>query len=255
MPWKLKQIWELRPGGSDQPARIWCGTLPGGLFVSDDGGDSWSLNRPLWDRPERADWFGGGYDVPGIHSVCVDPRGSAHVTVGVSCGGAWVTHDDGQNWEVRASGMFAEYMPPERRNDPNIQDPHLITMCPSSPDSLWAQHHNGVFKTVDGARTWTHVPNIRPSGFGFAVAVHPQDPETAWFVPGVKDECRVPVDGRMVVARTRDGGESFDVLTKGLPQEPRVRHRVSARAGGGRIRRDSGHGLDDWQCLVERRSG
>jgi hypothetical protein len=38
-------------------------------------------------------------------------------------------------------------------------------------------------------------------------------------VPGVKDECRVPTDGRLVVARTRDGARSFEVLRNGLPQE------------------------------------
>ena len=80
------------------------------------------------------------------------------------------------------------------------------------------QHHNGVFRSTDAARSWQEVTTIRPSKFGFAVVVHPRDPETAWFVPAVKDECRVPVDGRLVVARTRDGARSFDVLSEGLPQ-------------------------------------
>jgi hypothetical protein len=53
--------------------------------------------------------------------------------------------------------------------------------------------------------------------FGFVVAVHPKDRETAWFVPAVKDECRVPVDGKLVVTRTRDGGKSFETLDGGLP--------------------------------------
>ena len=57
-----------------------------------------------------------------------------------------------------------------------------------------------------------------PSSFGFAVAVHPREPDTAWFVPAVKDERRIPVDGKLVVTRTRDGGETFDVLREGLPQ-------------------------------------
>ena len=83
---------------------------------------------------------------------------------------------------------------------------------------MWVQHHNGVFRSTDGARSWQEVTAIKPSKFGFAVAVHPRNPDTAWFVPGVKDECRVPVDGRLVVARTRDGARSFDVLTEGLPQ-------------------------------------
>jgi hypothetical protein len=50
------------------------------------------------------------------------------------------------------------------------------------------------------------------------VAAHPTDANTAWFVPAVKDEKRIPVDGKLVVARTRDGGKSFDVLSNGLPQ-------------------------------------
>jgi len=115
--------------------------------------------------------------------------------------------------------MFAEYMPPERREDPNIQDPHIVVQCPGTPDALWVQHHNGVFRSTDGGERWTHVDAIKPSGFGFACAVHPHDGDTAWFVPGVKDECRVPVDLEMVVARTRDGGKSFDVLRDGLPQD------------------------------------
>jgi hypothetical protein len=57
------------------------------------------------------------------------------------------------------------------------------------------------------------------SSFGFAVAVHPQDADTAWFVPAVKDEKRVPVDGALVVNRTRDGGRTFDTLRWGLPQQ------------------------------------
>ena len=90
---------------------------------------------------------------------------------------------------------------------------------PPTPDALWVQHHNGVFRSTDRASQWQEISKIKPSNFGFAVAVHPTDPATAWFVPAVKDECRVPVDGKVVVARTCDGGESFDVLTHGLPQQ------------------------------------
>jgi hypothetical protein len=75
-----------------------------------------------------------------------------------------------------------------------------------------------VFRSTDGARSWQEVTTIRPSKFGFAVAVHPKDPDTAWFVPGIKDERRIPVDAKLVVARTRDGARTFDVLSRGLPQ-------------------------------------
>src|SRR2546427_4858851 len=147
--------------------------------------------------------MGGGYDFPGIHSVSVDPRDPRRVLAGVSCGGAWTTEDGGESWSVASRGMFAAYMPPEKRDDPAIQDPHRIVRCAGSPDVLWAQHHNGVFRTTDGAKSWSEV-TIKPSSFGFAVAVHPNDPETAWFVPAVEDEQRGPGGGGLGGGRERE---------------------------------------------------
>ena len=261
IPWRVEKIWALSPGGADEPGVLWCGTLPGGLFRSADGGDSWELNRPLWDVPERRYWFGGGYDVPGIHSICVDPRNSRRVLVGISCGGAWRTEDGGASWACRSQGMRAEYMPPERAYDPDVQDPHALVQCRSRPDALWVQHHNGVFRSTDGAESWQEIENVPVSGFGFAVAVHPQDGDTAWFVPAIKDERRIPVDGKLVVTRTRDGGRSFDVLRDGLPQEHAYdliyRHSLDVDSTGDRLAFGSTTGSlwvsedqgDRWQCV------
>ena len=215
----VHQVWALAPGGTDEPGVLWAGTIPGALFRSADRGESWQLNQALWERPERENWFGGGYDDPGIHSIHVDPRDSRHLVVAVSCGGVWITADAGESWECKTQGMYAAYMPDERREDPSIQDPHRLVHCPANPDTLWVQHHNGVFLSTDGAERWTALENVPPSTFGFAVAAHPSRSDTAWFVPAVKDECRIPVDGGVVVARTRDGGASFDELRDGLPQE------------------------------------
>ena len=212
-------IWSLEAGNVDQPGLLWAGTIPGGLFRSADRGESWTLNEPLWNQPARPSWFGGGYDQPGIHSICVDPRDSGRILLGVSCAGAWLSEDSGKSWRQSAHGMIAEYMPPEQRANPDIQDPHRVVQSPANPDVFWTQHHNGVFRSDNGGTEWWEITAIAPSKFGFAVAVHPEDPDTAWFVPGVKDECRVPVDGALAVARTRDGGKSFDVLRNGLPQE------------------------------------
>ena len=79
--WSLKLIWALAAGHPDQPGRLWCGTLPGGLFRSDDGGASWELVRSLWDHPGRREWMGAGSDWPGIHSVCVHPRRADRLTL------------------------------------------------------------------------------------------------------------------------------------------------------------------------------
>jgi photosystem II stability/assembly factor-like uncharacterized protein len=210
--------------------------LPGGLFRSDDGGQSWSLVRGLWDHPKRREWFGGGYDWPGIHSICVDPRDAARVLVAISSGGAWLTEDGGESFAVRSHGMRAEYMPPDQAYNPITQDPHRVVRCHAAPDHLWAQHHNGIFRSTDDAAHWTEIESARPSAFGFAVAVHPRDPQTAWFVPAVKDEKRIPVDGKVVVSRTRDGGQTFEVLSEGLPQSHAYdlcyRHALDVHDGG-----------------------
>lgn len=217
-PASLKLLWALEAGGSDYPDRLWAGTLPGGLFRSDDAGQSWNLVRGLWDRPERTKWFGGGYDTPGIHSISVDPRDSRKIRLAVSTGGVWLSDDAGETWRL-GTGMRAAYMPPGLEKEPIAQDVHRMVHCLAAPDHLWAQHHNGVFRSTDGGANWEEIPDVPPSVFGFGVAVHPRDPHVAWFVPAIKDEKRIPVDGQLVVTRTRDGGKSFTVLRKGLPQE------------------------------------
>jgi hypothetical protein len=216
-PWSLGKIWVLEPGGI--PGRLWAGTMPGGLFRSDDGGRSWSLVEALWRMPERRQWAGvAGGEQPGINSVLVDPRNPQDIRIGVSTAGVWASTDGGASWRIINRGMHAEYMPPERREDPIVQDVHRLASCAARPEVIWCQHHNGVFRSEDAGATWRELAAIRPSKFGFAVAAHPHDPDTAWFVPAIKDERRIPVDGRLVVARTRDAGRSFEVLTEGLPK-------------------------------------
>ena len=79
------------------------------------------------------------------------------------------------------------------------------------------QHHNGIFASSDGAELHgdhrSGAVDVRLRG-----SVHPRNPDTAWFVPEIKDEKRIPREGKLVVTRTRDGGKSLEVLRKGLPQ-------------------------------------
>ena len=219
LPWSTVRVWALEPGGADEPGTLWCGTIPGGLFKSTDGGASWSIMRALWDHPKRQKWMGGGADLPGLHSIVVDPRNARHVTVAVSTGGIWHTEDGGESWSQRGDGMRADHVPPELTHDPIAQDVHCLAQCRAQPERMWVQHHNGIFISSDRGRTFREITDVSPSVFGFAVAAHPKDPDTAWFVPEIKDEKRIPVDGRLVVTRTRDGGRSFETLTEGLPQE------------------------------------
>lgn len=259
----LAQIWTLEAADPNRAGSLWAGTIPGGLFKSDDRGDSWQLVESLWQRPERSEWFGGGYDDPGIHSICVDPRDSQRLLVAISCGGVWESLDAGANWTLQGKGLRADYMPPDASDALVAQDPHRLVVCPAQPDIAWIQHHNGIFHSRDGGRQWREITGVQPSVFGFAVAVHPQDAETAWFLPAVKDECRVPVDGKLVVTRTRDGGRSFETLDRGLPAEAAYdlvwRHALDIDASGTHLAFGSTTGNlwlsdnqgDDWHCLSQ----
>jgi len=256
--WTLKQIWTLAAAGPDQPGVLWAGTLPGGLFRSADRGASWQLVEGLWNVDGRADWFGGGYDVPGIHSICVDPRDSNRVLVAISCGGVWVTVDGGATWQLRTKGMQARYMPPELAEQGSAQDPHRVVRCAGQPDVLWCQHHSGIWVSTDNAGTWEEV-RAPLSSFGFAVAVHPRDARTAWFVPAIADQQRVPVAAALAVNRTRDGGATFETLRTGLPQQHCYdlvyRHALAVNDDGTTLLMTSttgsvwlsSNGGDDWQ--------
>jgi photosystem II stability/assembly factor-like uncharacterized protein len=258
----VEQIWELVPGGDDQPDTLWAGTIPGGLFKSADRGDSWQLVESLWDVPQREKWVGGGYDKPGIHSISIHPANSQVLRLAVSCGGVWESTDGGESWNQIGQGLRAAFLPSDMAYDLVMQDPHRMVSCASSPDHLWIQHHNGIFRSSDGGHHWSEITDIAPSAFGFAVAVHPRQPETAWFVPGIKDEYRVPVDGRLVVNRTRDGGQTFEQLSAGLPQTPAYdvvyRHALAIDCSGDVLAFGSTTGNlwlsdnqgDHWQCLT-----
>jgi hypothetical protein len=262
-PWSLGTIWALEKGGV--PGRLWAGTMPGGLFRSDDGGESWTLNEALWHMPERRQWQGvAGGEQPGINSVLIDPRDPDDIRIGVSTAGLWASRDGGLSWRIINRGMYAEYMPPERREDPIAQDIHRLARCAAHPDVVWCQHHNAVFRSEDAGAGWRELTAIRPAKFGFAVAAHPRDPKTAWFVPAVKDERRIAVDAKLAVARTRDGGASFEVLRNGLPQRHAYdlvwRHALSVERYGERLAFGSttgglwtsADGGDSWMALDAR---
>ncbi|MXY65714.1 MAG: exo-alpha-sialidase [Gammaproteobacteria bacterium] len=237
IPDSLQLIWCLEAGHPSQGRRLWAGTAPGGLFHSDDDGDSWQLTESLWNHPGRRRWMGGGLDSPGIHTILVHPEEPGDITVAVSCGGIWHSPDDGATWENIGQGMTAPYTPPEYAGDPGSQDVHRLARCRGAPDRMWLQHHDGIYRSDDAGRNWRRIRPVLPGDFGFPVVVDEADPDRAWFVPEIKDEHRVPPGGRVVVNRTEDGGQTFTTFHEGLPgplaYDLVYRHSLDRDAGEG----------------------
>lgn len=219
VPATTRYLWAMSQGGIKHPSRLWVGTDPGGLFVSEDGGENYSLVRSLWEHPSRKDqWFGGGRDQPGIHSIVVDPRDENRLFIGISCAGVFESTDAGATWIARNKGLRADFLP-----DPSSEfghDPHLLVAAPSNPDVLWQQNHCGIFRSEDGGRQWSDVGEKEGlAHFGFAIAVDDHQPQQAWVAPALSDMTRTAVDRSLVICRTDDGGKSWQAFRKGLPQE------------------------------------
>lgn len=218
-PAMCSYLWVIEPGGADEPERLYIGTEPGGLFKSDNGGETFELVETLWNHPSRPDnWFGGGRDFAGLCSIIVDPRDSKHITIGISVGGVYETTDGGETWQGRNKGLFANYLPePEQEYG---HDPHFVIASPSNPNVLWQQNHCGVFRSTDCGQQWINIsqPN-GPVNFGFTIAVDEKDENVAWVVPAVSDEMRIAVDRALCVSRTDDGGKTWTAFRNGLPQQ------------------------------------
>lgn len=212
----LKNIWQIALGRPDDPDTLYCGVEPAALFESHDAGETWCLNRALFDHPHRARWLpsNGGL---ALHTVVLDPNDKQRMYVAISTGGVYRTCDAGQTWTAQNRGVRVTFAP---NKYPEFgQCVHKIVMHPAHPERLFLQNHWGIYRSDDAAENWTDIANGVPSDFGFAIAVHPDNPDWVYTIPVESDEFRCACDGRLRVYRTRNAGASWEALSRGLPQK------------------------------------
>ena len=211
----LKNIWQVVPGREIEPDTLYCGVEPAALFVSRDGGSSWALSEGLWNHPQRERWEPGGGGLC-LHTILLDPLDADRIRIAVSTGGMYVTEDGGRNWRPSNNGVRAQFLPDKY---PEFgQCVHKVAQSPRKPERMYLQNHWGLYRTDDRGETWTDIANGVPSDFGFAMAVHPLDPDCAWIVPLESDEFRCTPEGKLRVYRTRDAGAKWEPMDEGLPQ-------------------------------------
>ena len=212
----LKQIWQVRPGRSEEPDILYCGVEPAALFESRDAGATWTLNQGLFGHPHRTQWQPGGGGLC-LHTIVPDAANRRRLLVAISTGGCYRTDDGGQTWQPRNQGVRADFMPDKY---PEFgQCVHKVVQHPARPERLFLQNHWGLYRSDDSGDSWRDIANGVPSDFGFAMAIHPHDPDTVYIVPIESDEFRCTPDGKLRVYRTRNAGDSWEALTRGMPQK------------------------------------
>jgi hypothetical protein len=211
----LKQIWQLLPGPAAEPDVLYCGVEPSALFRSDDAGESWSPVQGLLSHEHRPHWHPGGGGQC-LHTILLDPADRRRMLVAMSTGGVYRTDDGGATWRPRNAGVRAEFLPD--RYPEFGQCVHKVVHHPARPERLFLQNHWGLYRSDDWGDGWQDVANGVPSDFGFAMQMHPHDPDTVYAVPLESDGFRCVPEAKLRVYRTRDAGASWEPLSSGLPQ-------------------------------------
>jgi photosystem II stability/assembly factor-like uncharacterized protein len=213
----LKQVWQIVNDPHDADT-LYCGVEPAALFKSTDGGETWNLNRGLFDHPHRTQWQPGGGGLC-LHTVLPDPSSAERIWVAISTGGVYRSDDGGENWAPHNQGIRAPYMPPDQQYPEWGQCVHKVVSHPANPARMFLQHHWGVYRSDDAGDSWNDIGKSLPSDFGFAMEIDPHDADTVYIIPIESDEFRCTPEGKLRVYRTQDGGQSWGALTNGLPQQ------------------------------------
>ena len=213
----LKQIWQIAMGNPGEPDTLYCGVEPAALFKSTDAGETWALERGLFDHPHRPQWMPGGGGLC-LHTILPDPANPERLFVAISTGGVYRTDDGGKNWQPRNKGIRAKFLPPDQQYPEWGQCVHKVVRHPSNPDRMFLQHHWGVYRSDDSGDSWNDIGKGLPSDFGFAMEMNPHDANTVYIIPIESDEFRCTPEAKLRVYRTRNAGESWEPLTEGLPQ-------------------------------------
>ncbi|MDZ4258731.1 MAG: exo-alpha-sialidase [Gemmatimonadales bacterium] len=214
-PWEFKRVWHLEPSRSD-PDTVYAGVEDAALFRTVDGGASWHELSGLRSQGTGSEWQPGAGGMC-LHTILLDPVHPGRIYVAISAAGAFRSDDSGETWKPINKGLRSGEIPSTEAEVGHCV--HRIAMHPSRPDVLFMQKHWDIMRSDDAGASWHEVSGNLPSDFGFPIAVHAHEPETIYVVPIKSDSEHYPPEGKLRVYRSRVGGNEWEALTSGLPQQ------------------------------------
>jgi photosystem II stability/assembly factor-like uncharacterized protein len=214
-PWEFTRVWHFEPS-PDDPDIVYAGVEDAALFRSDDGGETWHELSAL--REAKGNLWQPGAGGMCLHTILLDPRDPARIFTAISAAGAFRSDDAGETWRPINNGLKSPYELP----DPDAEVGHCvhrIAMHPQRPEVLFMQKHWDVMRSDNAGESWREISGNLPTDFGFPIAVHAHEPDTIYVIPIKSDSEHFPPEGKLRVYRSRTGGDEWEALTKGLPQQ------------------------------------
>jgi photosystem II stability/assembly factor-like uncharacterized protein len=214
-PWEFKRVWHLEPSLTD-PETVYAGVEDAALFRSTDSGKNWEELPGLRGHGSGPNWMPGAGGMC-LHTILLDPSDRNRMYIAISAAGVFRSDDAAKTWRPANRGLRSEQMPNPTGEVGHCV--HRIAMHPSRPRTLFMQKHWDVMRTDDAADSWHEVSGNLPTDFGFVIDVHAHEPQTVYVIPIKSDSEHFPPDGKLRVYRSRTGGNEWEALTKGLPQQ------------------------------------
>ena len=122
--------------------RLYAGTHPAHLYVSDDDAGSWRELDGFQELPSREEWHTPRHRNE-AHVRCLDihPDAPDRIVAGVEVGGVHVSEDRGETWTERRTGLQ--------------DDVHHVLV--RGPEAYVASCGDGLYRTRDAGRSWTRL--------------------------------------------------------------------------------------------------
>jgi len=175
------------PGDAPLPVtRLFAATTMG-VFESADGGDTWTKRMAGMKEILMVVTLA-------IHSGCPD------IVYAGTSGGVYKSSDRARTWAKVHQGMIS----PDVLSSGRALMVNTVLIDPQRPDTVYAATLNGLYKTDDGARSWTRIGQTLPDQMINVLALDPTVSGTVY------------VAGREGVFKTTDGGTTWKPINKGL---------------------------------------